>query len=618
VAEQVEDRRDFSADERKALADKGHALPDGSFPITTCEDVDNAVRLVGNASDPAAAKAHTIKRANALGCSLPESWGAAESRSSPGEPASEGRTRPEPGTVEQRALDGDGAATVAGRRLHGVIPYGVESRDLGGWTEVIDRGALARTDISGLIATREHDRAHLLGRYPTTLTTEDRADGLHWSCDLPQSPVGEDVRVAVERGDLRASSWRMVVAPGGERWDGQVRHVTRIAELRDVTVTAAPAYGDEARAEYRSLPAEPHRDREEVEPPTEEATVPEEEVTEPTTGGLRVESRNAPETRAAPEPAPVEERVLTAIRSIKPGESRSLTTTSAAPIDTPELATYIFDRLRPQSVMLSAGIRVMATTREQITWPRTTTDVNPSWTQEGVDIVEGDPAWDQITVVPSKLAHRIVCSNESIDDAPMDLLGWLESHLLKLIGLKLDIGLLEGNPSTGQPGVKGLKYVSGIQTVTSLGTNGGPLTNLDPIAAAIGLIEEANATPSAIVMHPQVWMNAETLKDANQRYLLSPQQDPTQSPSRSLFGVPVFTTSQLSANETRGTSSNTSSIYVFDSSQVVLVRRSDVQMEVDRAQYFSSDQSQIRIKTRVGFVVPFPQAVARVVGVVPS
>jgi HK97 family phage major capsid protein len=481
---------------------------------------------------------------------------------------------------------------------------------MGGWTEIIDRGALANTDLSGLIATREHDRAHLLGRHPTTLSTDDRADGFHWSADLPQSPVGEDVRVAVSRGDLRASSWRMTVRPGGERWDGQVRHVTDIAVLHDVCVTAAPAYGDEARAEYRSLPAEP--------PPTEEeATVPEEE-TEAQPTGLRVESRNAPETRAAPEPAPIESRVLDEIRSIRPGESRSLTTTSASAIDVPELAVYVWDKLRPQSVMLSAGVRVMATSREQITWPRTTVDVSPDWAAEGIEIVEGDPAWDQITVVPSKLAHRIVCSNESIDDAPMDLLGWLESHLLKLVGLKLDIGLLEGHPSTGAPGVTGLKYQSGIQTVTSLGTNGGPLVDLDPIAEGIGLIEEQNATPSAIVMHPSTWMTCETLKDANKRYLLSPAQDPTQSPSRSLFGLPVFTTSQLSSTETRGSASNTSSIYIFDSSQVVLVRRSDVQMEVDRAQYFSSDQSQIRIKTRVGFVLPHPQAVARVVGVVPS
>src|SRR5215211_3950354 len=159
--------------------------------------------------------------------------------------------RPTPGSVEERTAPTVEAAapTVDGRKLRGVIPYGVESRDMGGWREVIDRGALAGADLGDLIATREHDRSRLLGRHPTTLTTEDRDDGFAWAVELPQSPVGEDVRVAIERGDLRASSWRQVVAR--DYWNGDVRHVAEISHLLDVTVTAAPAYAA-AAAELRS------------------------------------------------------------------------------------------------------------------------------------------------------------------------------------------------------------------------------------------------------------------------------------------------------------------------------------------------------------------------------
>src|SRR5215207_9929256 len=159
--------------------------------------------------------------------------------------------RPKPGAVEDRSAPAAGAPVVDGRKLRGLIPYGVESRDLGGFREVIDKGALANADLGDLIATREHDRSKLLGRHPSTLTTEDRDDGFAWAVELPNSPAGNDVRVAVERGDLRATSWRMVVAR--DRWDGDVRHVERIAELLDVTVTAAPAYAA-AAAELRSQP----------------------------------------------------------------------------------------------------------------------------------------------------------------------------------------------------------------------------------------------------------------------------------------------------------------------------------------------------------------------------
>ncbi len=51
-------------------------MPDGSFPIRNAADLENAIHLVGRAKNPAAAKAHIIKRARALmlKSKLPLSW----------------------------------------------------------------------------------------------------------------------------------------------------------------------------------------------------------------------------------------------------------------------------------------------------------------------------------------------------------------------------------------------------------------------------------------------------------------------------------------------------------------------------------------------------------------
>lgn len=81
---ETQGERDFSADDRKKAASEGAALPDGSFPIYTQHDLDNAVRLLGHATDPAAARAHITKRAKALGLKLPDSWNS-EAASSPPE-----------------------------------------------------------------------------------------------------------------------------------------------------------------------------------------------------------------------------------------------------------------------------------------------------------------------------------------------------------------------------------------------------------------------------------------------------------------------------------------------------------------------------------------------------
>lgn len=70
------DKREFSDDERKKAADAGEAMPDGSFPIKSDQDLKNAVRAVGRASDPAKAKEHIISRAKAMGSThlLPSEW----------------------------------------------------------------------------------------------------------------------------------------------------------------------------------------------------------------------------------------------------------------------------------------------------------------------------------------------------------------------------------------------------------------------------------------------------------------------------------------------------------------------------------------------------------------
>lgn len=66
----------FSQAERSALAKRGVAMGDGSFPIRNATDLENAIRDVGRANDPAAAKRHIIKRARALmlKSKLPLSW----------------------------------------------------------------------------------------------------------------------------------------------------------------------------------------------------------------------------------------------------------------------------------------------------------------------------------------------------------------------------------------------------------------------------------------------------------------------------------------------------------------------------------------------------------------
>lgn len=69
-------KRDYTQDQRDAMAADGRAMPDGSFPIDTADDLDNAIGLAGNASNPTKARKHIKRRARALGMQdrIPDTW----------------------------------------------------------------------------------------------------------------------------------------------------------------------------------------------------------------------------------------------------------------------------------------------------------------------------------------------------------------------------------------------------------------------------------------------------------------------------------------------------------------------------------------------------------------
>jgi hypothetical protein len=69
-------KREVSDEERQRLADRGAAMPDGSYPIANVSDLKNAIQAFGRAKNPAATKKHIIRRARALNAidQLPEEW----------------------------------------------------------------------------------------------------------------------------------------------------------------------------------------------------------------------------------------------------------------------------------------------------------------------------------------------------------------------------------------------------------------------------------------------------------------------------------------------------------------------------------------------------------------
>lgn len=69
-------KREFSDKERQDAADSGAAMPDGSYPIKSVQDLKNAIQAYGRAKNKSKVKAHIIARAKALNADgeLPDAW----------------------------------------------------------------------------------------------------------------------------------------------------------------------------------------------------------------------------------------------------------------------------------------------------------------------------------------------------------------------------------------------------------------------------------------------------------------------------------------------------------------------------------------------------------------
>jgi HK97 family phage major capsid protein len=282
-----------------------------------------------------------------------------------------------------------------------------------------------------------------------------------------------------------------------------------------------------------------------------------------------------------------------------------------------EFLPRVWDRLAAESVGLASGFTVIETERDELHIPRLTADAAAAWVAEGATISATDPTLNETLATPRKLAVLTQASNELIADSNPAVLDVLLRNHLRSLALKFDLGAFEGSGTA--PEIRGLKNVVGIGSV-SLGANGSTPANLDPWADAIGTLEQANAEATAIVMHPRTWATLIKIKETSgsaKPVLQESAGSGAQGIERRLYGVPVFLTSQLSIAETQGTSSDCSSAYVYEASEVVVVRRQEARIEVDRSRLFNQDMSEVRGILRMDLVVPNPAAVVRILGIRP-
>jgi HK97 family phage prohead protease len=149
--------------------------------------------------------------------------------------------------------------TGSGRSLIGYAAiFNVETR-VGAFDEVIRAGAFKRSIGSGsdILMLSDHDPTKVLARTKAgTLKLSEDAKGLHFeTADLPNTGAANDILELVRTGNAGGASFAFSVAPGGERWQRQLRELTEVRLHEISAVGAFPAYSQtEIAARSRSMP----------------------------------------------------------------------------------------------------------------------------------------------------------------------------------------------------------------------------------------------------------------------------------------------------------------------------------------------------------------------------
>lgn len=132
------------------------------------------------------------------------------------------------------------------------VVYGVESRDMGGWKEIIARGAMTESLRKGLDVRflYQHKSDQIMAREGgNTLTLTEDDNGVKFEAKLIDTQLNRDAYLNVSQGNLDAMSFGMPYGSVTAKWERDIvkkmdiRTVTK-ADIVEISLVTWPAYED--------------------------------------------------------------------------------------------------------------------------------------------------------------------------------------------------------------------------------------------------------------------------------------------------------------------------------------------------------------------------------------
>jgi HK97 family phage major capsid protein/HK97 family phage prohead protease len=149
-------------------------------------------------------------------------------------------------------------------------------------------------------------------------------------------------------------------------------------------------------------------------------------------------------------------------------------TTGGNLVATDLLADDFIEYLRNNSVLLSLGVRTMPGLVGNVAIPRRSGVASTYYlSTQTTAITQSESTFDQVTMTPKNLAALSKYSRQTLLQGTPGIEELVRNDLTDGLNLGIDLGILNGSGSSGQP--TGIMQTSGIGSV-AMGTNGGAIT----------------------------------------------------------------------------------------------------------------------------------------------
>lgn len=253
-----------------------------------------------------------------------------------------------------------------------------------------------------------------------------------------------------------------------------------------------------------------------------------------------------------------------------------------------EVVNDLIENLRAETVLLQAGATLMSGLQgSPVSIPKKTGNTQGYWVGETEAPTTSDLALGMKDMTPhtaaawTKLSRRLVMLSSPAAE------GLVRADLTETMSLLLDGAGLRGSGAEGEP--IGVANTSGILSY-AIGTNGGPIS----YEVLVNILSQArnnnalrNGKRVGWVMSPQVVQMIQLMTDSNGRPLLLASTEAVTSKALAemgaigmLLGYPVWSTTQVPVNLTKGTGTALSEIYFGDWSTVIIGQWGGLELRV--------------------------------------